>query len=236
MCIYHYWFENGRRILEKPAENLLKWHEIQMPFCFCWANETWSRTWKKYMDTNVWFGKGDMAQKDTILLKQIYGRERDWEVHFQYLLPFFKDDRYIKLNGKPVFVIFKPSQIFQLWEMLTYFEKQIKFEVFCGKGTYIRITNKVDKKYFDICSKYDYGLIYDYDGENYTIAVICRKGFLKVYDIELLQNFNNGESFIIEENNLINNNKVVGKIKNDLKEKVSMNCLEDNKLICFISK
>ena len=105
-----------------------------------------------------------------------------------------------------------------------------------SKGTYIRITNKVDKKYFDICSKYDYGLIYDYDGENYTIAVICKKGFLKVYDIELLQNFNNGESFIIEENNLINNNKVVGKIKNDLKEKVSMNCLEDNKLICFISK
>ena len=132
MCIYHYWFENGRRILEKPAENLLKWHEIQMPFCFCWANETWSRTWKKYMDTNVWFGKGDMAQKDTILLKQIYGRERDWEVHFQYLLPFFKDDRYIKLNGKPVFVIFKPSQIFQLWEMLTYFEKQIKENGFQG--------------------------------------------------------------------------------------------------------
>ncbi len=105
-----------------------------------------------------------------------------------------------------------------------------------SKGTYIRITNKVDKKYFDICSKYDYGLIYDYDGENYTIAVICKNGYLKNYDVEMLQNFNNGESFIIKNNNLINNNKVVGKIKNDLKEKVSMNCLEDNKLICFISK
>lgn len=132
MCIYHYWFENGRRILEKPAENLLKWHEIQMPFCFCWANETWSRTWKKYMDTNVWFNKGRMAKEDTILLRQTYGRERDWRAHFQYLLPFFKDDRYIKLNGRPVFVIFKPSQIFQLWEMLTYFDKHIKENGFQG--------------------------------------------------------------------------------------------------------
>lgn len=104
------------------------------------------------------------------------------------------------------------------------------------KGTYKRITNKVNKKYYDICSKYDYGLIYDYNGEDYTIAVICKKGYLKTYDVEMLQNFNNGESFIIENNNLINNNQVVGKIKNDLKENVSMNCLEDNKLICFISK
>lgn len=102
--------------------------------------------------------------------------------------------------------------------------------------SYTRITNKVDKKYFDICSKYEYGLIYDYDGENYTIAIICQKGFLKTYDVEMLHNFNNGESFIIENNNLINNNKIVGKIKNDVKEKVSMNCLEENKLICFISK
>ena len=54
VCIYHYWFENGRRILEKPAENLLKWTDISMPFCFCWANETWSRTWEKLADANVW--------------------------------------------------------------------------------------------------------------------------------------------------------------------------------------
>ena len=104
------------------------------------------------------------------------------------------------------------------------------------KGAYKRITNKVNKKYYDICSKYDYGLIYDYNGENYTIAVICKNGYLKNYDVEMLQNFNNGESFIIKNNNLINNDQVVGKIKNDLKENVSMNCLEDNKLICFISK
>ena len=45
MCIYHYWFKDSRRILEKPAENLLKWKNIEMPFCFYWANVTWARTW-----------------------------------------------------------------------------------------------------------------------------------------------------------------------------------------------
>ena len=43
MCIYHYWFKDGRKILEKPAENLLQWKDVDMPFCFSWANETWAR-------------------------------------------------------------------------------------------------------------------------------------------------------------------------------------------------
>lgn len=45
MCIYHYWFKDGRKVLEKPAENLLKWKDIDMPFCFYWANESWARSW-----------------------------------------------------------------------------------------------------------------------------------------------------------------------------------------------
>lgn len=129
MCIYHYWFENGKKILEKPIENLIKWTDVNMPFCFCWANETWSRTWKKLIETNVWLN-ADKPTKITngndILLKQTYGREKDWDEHFHYLLPFFKDNRYIKLNGKPIFVILKQSQIFQLWEMLNYFDKKAK--------------------------------------------------------------------------------------------------------------
>lgn len=43
-CIYHYWFKDGRQILEKPVENLLRWTDIEMSFCFCWANESWART------------------------------------------------------------------------------------------------------------------------------------------------------------------------------------------------
>lgn len=129
MCIYHYWFANGRRILEKPAENLLQWEDIDMPFCFCWANETWSRTWKKLSDGNVWssmYEPKEPGKESGILLKQSYGREIDWEEHFQYLIPFFKDKRYIKLDGKPVFVIYKPSKIYSLWSMKNYFNKLAK--------------------------------------------------------------------------------------------------------------
>lgn len=135
MCMYHYWFENGRKILEKPAQNLLNWKDILMPFCFCWANESWGRTWKKFIDTNVWMNidnkKNDIKGND-ILLKQIYGRESDWEKHIQYLLPFFQDDRYIKLEGKPVFVIFKPEIIFQLYEMIRYFDRRVRDNGFQG--------------------------------------------------------------------------------------------------------
>lgn len=135
MCMYHYWFENGRRILEKPAENLLGWKDIPMPFCFCWANETWSRTWEKFTDVNVWVGKDSPERnphESNILLKQTYGREKDWEEHLRYLLPFFKDSRYIKLDGKPVFCIFKPGQIFQLWEMVSYFNRRAMDNGFPG--------------------------------------------------------------------------------------------------------
>lgn len=126
MCIYHYWFENGRRILEKPVENLLKWTDISMPFCFCWANETWSRTWKKLSGSNVWSSIYEIENgrdDNGILLKQEYGREKDWERHFNYLLPFFLDERYIRLNEKPVFVIYKPSKIYSLWNMVDCFNK-----------------------------------------------------------------------------------------------------------------
>lgn len=51
-CFYHYWFDQGRRLLEKPAENLLKWQDIPMNYCFCWANESWARSWTALPDSN----------------------------------------------------------------------------------------------------------------------------------------------------------------------------------------
>lgn len=105
-CFYHYYFKDGRQILEKPAENLLKWKDIDMPFCFCWANQTWARTWSNIRG-NSWadkFEKKGNAGDDGILIEQHYGREKEWKAHFEYLLPFFQDERYIKLNGSPVFI------------------------------------------------------------------------------------------------------------------------------------
>ena len=121
MCFYHYYFRDGRKILEKPAENLLKWKDVQMPFCFSWANETWARTWSKAAEKNSWnclAEQGRNEEDDGVLLRQDYGREEDWEKHFNYLYPFFTDDRYIRAENKPVFVIYKPDLIPCLTQMM----------------------------------------------------------------------------------------------------------------------
>lgn len=95
-CFYHYWF-NGKLLLEKPAELLLASKKIDTHYCFSWANEPWARTWD---------GKGHK-----VLMPQAYGTETDWERHFQYLLPFFLDERYIKEANCPMFIIYKSSSI-----------------------------------------------------------------------------------------------------------------------------
>ena len=118
MCIYHYWFKDGRQILEKPAENLLGWKDIDMPYCFCWANETWARSWSNVGEKNVWADFFERERNGTgTLLEQQYGGEEEWRSHFAYLLPFFCDERYIKFEGKPVFVFYKADQIECLADM-----------------------------------------------------------------------------------------------------------------------
>ena len=109
-CYYHYWFKGGKQLLEKPAEQMLVNKEVDLPFCFCWANENWSRNW-------------DGGNRE-ILMEQDYGGKDDWEKHFQYLLPFFKDERYITVDGKPLFVIYKPEQIIDIYQMMNYFKKR----------------------------------------------------------------------------------------------------------------
>lgn len=107
-CYYHYWFD-GKMLMNRPMEILLENKDIEQPFCICWANENWTKAW---------------AKKDrTILISQTYGSKEDWERHFEYLLPFFKDDRYIKLNGYPLLVIYRPELIGTLREMLELWKK-----------------------------------------------------------------------------------------------------------------
>ena len=117
-CFYHYYFENGKRELEKPAENLLKWKDIDMPFCFNWASESWIRSWSKICG-NVWAEKYEKEDNlGSVLAKQNYGTEREWVNHFNYLLPFFQDSRYIRIDNRPVFIFYSPDDIAVLHEMI----------------------------------------------------------------------------------------------------------------------
>lgn len=126
-CIYHYWFKNGRQILEKPAENLLNWKDIDINYCFSWPVESWARTWTGI--GNPWADKFDTKTNgenyDGFLLKQDFGAEKDWEKHFLYLLPFFKDERYIKIDDKPIFYFhfYKPSDMSCYERMVLYWQK-----------------------------------------------------------------------------------------------------------------
>lgn len=127
LCFYHYYFKDGRKILEKPAENLLQWKKIDMPFCFAWANGSWSRSWCNISGYGwTWDelkDKSDRSNGSSILLDQKYGRETAWKEHFEYLLPFFKDPRYIKRNGCPIFLFYLSCDIASLHAMCDYWRK-----------------------------------------------------------------------------------------------------------------
>ena len=90
-CYYHYWF-NGHLLLERPLEDMLKSKEPDFPFMICWANENWTKVW-------------DGGEKE-ILIEQKYSEEDDLN-HIHYLIKFFKDPRYIRVNGKPVISIYR---------------------------------------------------------------------------------------------------------------------------------
>lgn len=119
-CFYHYYFKDGKKELEVPAENLLKWKDIDMPFCFNWANEAWVRSWSR-IGGNSWTEKGENIVDECtngILVEQDYGNQEAWVKHFEYLLPFFQDERYIKIDGKPIFIFYRPNDIKRLDEMV----------------------------------------------------------------------------------------------------------------------
>lgn len=96
-CYYHYWF-NGKILMQKPLENMLNTPEINIPFCISWANHTWTQSPKK-------------SDQKRVLIKQEYGDEKDWIKHFNYLLNYFNDDRYIKIDGKPMLIIYDAKGI-----------------------------------------------------------------------------------------------------------------------------
>ena len=117
-CIYHYWFKNGRKILEKPMEILLRHPEIDVRYCVCWANETWRRSW--------------YGQSYEILLEQSYGEEKEWRDHFEYLLPFFKDKRYILVDNKPMINVYRTFEIENFKLMRECWEELAKQNGFSG--------------------------------------------------------------------------------------------------------
>lgn len=119
-CIYHYWFKNGKQVLQKPAELILEHKEIEITYFFSWDNGSWVRSWSN-ISGNSWAPKFDQKkdkEESPYLLELDYGDEKEWKKHFYYLLPFFRDKRYAKIDEKPIFVFFsdKNPKILQQME------------------------------------------------------------------------------------------------------------------------
>ena len=101
-CYWHYWFGNGKQLLERPFNEVLESGNPDFPFCLGWANHTWK--------TSTWTQKNG-ARADNIIVEQLYPGREDYKMHFNYVLKAFKDPRYIKVAGKPLFVVFSPNSI-----------------------------------------------------------------------------------------------------------------------------
>jgi len=94
-CYYHYWF-TGKRLLERPVEEILNSGKPDFPFCLCWANENWTRRWD--------------GQDQEVLIAQQYSPADDL-AHIQALLPYFHDRRYIRIQNKPLFLVYRSSAL-----------------------------------------------------------------------------------------------------------------------------
>ncbi|MGV3581310.1 MAG: glycoside hydrolase family 99-like domain-containing protein [Methylophilus sp.] len=108
-CHYHYWFD-GKQLLETPTNLIMENKDIDFPFCLSWANETWSKRWD--------------GRDHHILIQQTHipTKER-WKAHYNYLIKAWTDPRAIKVDGKPVFVIYRPQRIDKINDMLAYWRE-----------------------------------------------------------------------------------------------------------------
>lgn len=94
-CYWHYWFGNGKRLLERPFNEVLADGKPDFPFCLAWANETWK-------------GFAHGLTNRNVLIEQLYPGVADYTAHFYEVLPAFKDKRYITVEEKPLFMVYKP--------------------------------------------------------------------------------------------------------------------------------
>ncbi len=177
---WNYWFGNGKKILEMPIEELMRTAKPDFPFCVGWANHDWSnKTWQKTK----------RFTKDTVFLKQEYLGKQDYTDYFYYLLPMFRDHRYIKVDEKPLFYVFGPDscpdmkEFIQLWQHLA--EKNgIPGIHFVARADSIGKADEIYKKNFmnEVKARYDRYIDMGFDAVssmNFRRAEILATGFFK---------------------------------------------------------
>lgn len=110
-CYYYYWF-NGKRLLEKPLNDVLENKELDFPFCICWANESWSRRWD--------------GQEKELLMQQIHDEDSD-KRFIEEVIPMLKDSRYICIeDGVPIILIYRAELFPDLKNTVKYWKEKCR--------------------------------------------------------------------------------------------------------------
>ena len=157
-CLYYYWF-SGKRLLEKPLDIILKHKEIDINFCLCWANENWTRSW-------------DGLEKK-VLISQEYTKE-DPSKFIIDIKKYLLDERYIRIDGKPIILIYNPEKIPNVKEVIQTFRKTAMQE---GIGDiYIICRNLMDKSLSKELSNCDAFFDFSPIGKNNNSSFVKLKG------------------------------------------------------------
>lgn len=131
-CYWHYWFGNGKELLERPFKEVLESGKPNFPFCLGWANENW--------EAKMWNADGVQTKK--ILIEQKYPGVEDVEKHFYSLISAFKDERYIRINNRPIFLIYRPFNHPNVAEFINKWNSLVKKENIADR--FFFIGNAVD--------------------------------------------------------------------------------------------
>lgn len=166
-CYYHYWFGNGKMILQKPLEQILETEKPDFPFCIAWANHSW---YKKNWNPDI---KGE----NVMLVEQTYPGDEDYIAHFNYLLPAFKDKRYIRVNGKLFFIIYITEYFKDVKHFIELWRELAKIN---GLGDFYFVTTDSDSRNKEKNLSYGFDAIYNSDMLNihHNLSTIKKIWFL----------------------------------------------------------
>ena len=138
--IYHYWFNNDTNLLTKPAEIMRDSNEVDIDYFLAWDNASWVRSWSN-VKGNAW--APNFERKSTkgpvVLIPYVLGEMNDWKNHFVHLLSHFRNPRYIKVDNKPVFMIFNYDS--QIESMCDYWNQLAIENGFAGMHIIFNINN-----------------------------------------------------------------------------------------------
>jgi len=193
-CYWHYWFGNGKQLLNDIFDSVIETGKPNFPFCLGWANHSWyAKNWNS----------NGVKGKDKLLIEQKYLGVDDFREHFDYVLKAFKDKRYILINGKPVFLIFDPTSLPP--EFIDYWN-QLAFESGFTKGIYFvaivnNMTNEITSKNFNAYT-YDRKFNYYYSKKTIGKLFFQAKGFFNKIILNkpiLTLNYRKASQYFIDE-------------------------------------